>query len=59
MISHERCQTGQHLIAVQAVDTILKQQEAPEDVKKSLVDALATSSDPEIQQALSKYRAHP
>jgi hypothetical protein len=57
--SHERSQADQHLIVVQAVDAILQQQEAPEDVKKGLVDALAISSDPEIQQALSKYRAHP
>lgn len=57
--SHERSQADPHLIVVQAVDAILQQQEAPEDVKKGLVDALAISSDPEIQQALSKYRAHP
>ncbi|CAL5224745.1 g7478 [Coccomyxa viridis] len=43
---------------LQALDAILKQREVPEDLKKTLVEILATSDDPQMQQLLSSLQGH-
>lgn len=46
------------MASAQATDAILKQREVPGDLKKTLVDILATSDDPQMQHLLAGYQSH-
>ena len=45
------------LICAQAVGVVLRQQEVPEELRKGLADAMATSDDCEVQHMLSSIHS--